>query len=385
MGRTLAFLLAAAALGAGWAAAQEAPAESNALRVAKQQADEARRRSILLERQAERASGEAAKAAAAAAALAARIQAAEADITAAQLRIRLIERLQAEQRARLAERQAPLVRLTAALQTMGRRPPALVLVRPGSVEDLTHLRALLASTLPEIRARTAGLRSELARGERLAGQAEQALAALNASRKDLRERRAALARFEQRQRGRSEELMASALVESDRALAFGEEARELAALAGTREFQSRLRARLSELPGPALRPGALPPPSQARFVYRLPVDGRLVRGFGEISDAGVHARGLTFEAAAGAAVAAPAAGEVVYAGRFRSYGEIVIIEHGGGWSTTLTHLASLSVRRGDRVRMGDVVGRAAASEPRVGVELRRAGRPFPIAPLLPFG
>ena len=380
-------VLLVGALGTGLALAQPqaGKGEANALVAAKQEAEQARRRSELLERQAQRATGEAARARAEAAAIASRIHAAEADITAAETRIRLIENLRREQRARLAEKQAPLIRLTAALQTMARRPSALALVQPGSVDDIVHVRSLLASTLPVIRARTAALRAEVDRGTRLRRQAEVAYAALTASHEDLRRRRVALAQLEQRQRARSESLMASAVSESDRALALGEEARELAELAGTRAFQNQLRARLAGLPGPALRPGT-PARLQAQAGggprYILPVSGRLVAGMGEISDAGVHARGLTFETRSGAEVIAPASGRVVYAGRFRGYGDILIIDHGGGWSTTITNLASLGVRTGDSVRMRQPVGRAGPREARIMVELRRNGRPFPIAPLI---
>jgi septal ring factor EnvC (AmiA/AmiB activator) len=177
--------------------------------------------------------------------------------------------------------------------------------------------------------------------------------------------------------------MASAVSESDRALALGEAAREIAALAGTRAFQDQLRRRLSELPGPSLRPGTRGREEQAVGpTYILPVAGRLVTGMGEISDAGVHARGLTLATAPNAEVAAPSAGRVVYAGPFRGYGEIVILDHGGGWTSTVTNLASLSVRVGERVSPRQAVGRAAAADPRVTVELRRNGKPFPIAPLV---
>jgi hypothetical protein len=81
-------------------------------------------------------------------------------------RIRIIEGLRAQQRARLAERQEPVVRLTAALQTMARRPPALAMVQPGSIDDVVHVRSVLASTLPIIRARTPSLREEVKGGQR---------------------------------------------------------------------------------------------------------------------------------------------------------------------------------------------------------------------------
>jgi septal ring factor EnvC (AmiA/AmiB activator) len=370
------FLAAVIASLAGDIAVAQAPPT---LAEAQREAAAARARSEQLEGQARRATGEAARANAAAAALAARIEAAEADITAAQSRIALIERLSAAQRARLAAGQGSLIRLTAALQTMARRPPALALVRPGSLDEVVHVRALLASSLPAIRARTAGVRAELARGEALRRQAAEAVAQLSAGRQDLQQRRLALARFERSQRSRSATLMQSAVQESDRALAFGEEARDLAALAGTRAFQARLARRLAELPGPRPRPGE-PAAAAAPGRYGLPVEGRLLTGTGEISEAGVHARGLTFAVAAGTAAVAPRAGRVVHAGAVRGYDEVVIIDHGGGWTTTVTHLAGLEVRRGDRVEAGRRLGRSAGKV--VGVELRRNGRPFPITPLL---
>lgn len=369
------FAAAALILASGLATAQAPPT----LAEAQKEAAVAKKRSELLEGQARRATGEAARANAAAAALAARIEAAEADITAAQARIALVERLSAAQRARLAASQGSLIRLTAALQTMARRPPALALVQPGSLGEVVHVRALLASSLPAIRARTAGVRAEIERGERLRRQAGAAVVELDSSRRDLQGRRLALARFELEQRRRSASLMQSALRESDRALAFGEKARELAALAGTRAFQARLTRRLSELPGPALRPGAAPGPRRPLY-YVLPVEGRLLTGTGEISDAGVHARGLTFATAIGARAVAPRSGRVAFAAPHRGYGEVVIIDHGGGWTTTMTHLAALAVRRGDRVKAGQPLGRTGAGE--VTVELRKDGRPFPITLLL---
>ncbi|MEA1015380.1 murein hydrolase activator EnvC family protein [Sphingosinicella sp. LY1275] len=376
-----------AALAGGVAVAQvQAASEAQALAQAKREAAEAMSRSVQLEDQAAKAVSEAAKARAASAATAARIQAAEAEITAAEARIRIIEGLRAEQRARLAERQGPVVRLTAALQTMARRPPALALVQPGSLNDVVRVRSLLASTLPVIRARTAALRAEVEKGNALRRQADLARTALVRSQDELKAQRIAFARLEASQRARSQSLTESALFESDRALALGEEARSLAALMDTLDYQAGIRRSLSGLPGPALRPGAAtapaasPPPA-----YRVPVEGRVVTGMGEISDAGVHARGLTFETPANSAVVAPRGGRVAYAGPFRDYGAIVILDHGGGWTTLVTDLASVRVRVGQRLAAGDALGRTGSARSRVTVELRRNGQPVAIAPLVALG
>ena len=386
---TLAAFATAAITAITASGAQTGRSEVKTLAVAKREAEQANFRSRQLELQAAKATGEAARARADAALLAARIEAAEAAITTAETRMRIIEALRARQRARLAERQEPVVRLTAALETMARRPPALALVQPGSLQDLVHVRALLASTLPVIRERTAALREEVEAGNVLREQADRAVASLVSSREELKRRRIQLASFERAQRQRSQSLAESALWESDRALALGEEVRALSAEMGTLEYQARLRQRLAALPGPAMRPplpGETPPErgTRGRPRYIIPVEGRLVTGMGEISDAGVHARGLTFRARRGAPIVAPAAGRVVYAGRFRSYGNIVIIDHGAGWTSAITDIGTLSVRAGDKVRMRTPLG-ASADRALVTVELRRGGQPIPIAPLLSLG
>jgi septal ring factor EnvC (AmiA/AmiB activator) len=370
-----------AAAGA-WAAAggEEAGAPQD-FATARRQAEEARIRSERLEAGARSAGGAAEKARADADAVAARIEAAEADITTGQARLRLIEDLRRAQRARLAEQQGPLIRLTGALQTLARRPPALALVQPGSLGELVHVRALLATSVPVIRARTAGVRAEVARGDELRREAALAVGALRRSEEDLRGRRMALAALEAQQRARSEGLAQSAIFESDKALAFGEQARALAELQGTRAFQAQLRGRLEQLAEPPARPvnsGAV----AGAAAYRLPVQGRLLSGTGELSDAGVHARGLTLEAGPEAEVIAPAAGRVVFAGPFRRYGRVVILDHGGGLTTTVTALGTLGVKVGDQVARGASLGRTGPARATVSVELRRDGRPVAIAPLL---
>lgn len=377
-------LIALLLAGAGAAQSLESGPDAAALAQARREAADANLRYQALDEAARRATGDADRARAASEALAARIEAAEADLTTAERRIALIAALQAEQRARLAERQGPIVRLTAALETMTRRPVALALVQPGSVRDAVHVRTLLAAALPEIRSRTAALRAEAQRSAALRGQSELARRALLDSREALRLRRVALAGFEAAQRSRSQHLTGLALTQSDRALVFGEEAQVLQRDIGTRGYEAALAVSLARLPGPlppppaAGAPAAMPP----QLPYSVPVEGRLVMGVGEISDGGVHSRGLTFATAPEAPVVAPAAGRIVYAAAFRRYGNVVIIDHGRGWMSVLTDLGTIAVAPGQNVARGAAIGRAGSAEPRVTVELRRDGRPVPIAQLI---
>ena len=358
--------------------------DAEALALARREAAVATQRSQALDGEARRATTGADRARAASEALAGRIEAAEADLTVAERRIALIAAQQVVQRARLAERQGPIIRLTAALQTMTRRPAALALIQPGSVRDAIHVRALLAAALPEIRRHTGALRLEARRSADLRARSELARQGLIDSREALRQRRVALAGFEAAQRARSQQLTGLALSQSDRALIYGEEAQTLQSAIGTRESDTLLAASLSRLPGPLPRPAipGMPPQVLETLPYSLPVEGRVVTGVGEISDGGVHARGLTFETAAEARVIAPAAGRIVYAAPFRRYGSVVIIDHGRGWMTVLTDLSSVGVRAGQNVRRGAAIGRAGTGAPRITLELRRNGRPVPVAQLI---
>lgn len=379
----LASLVAFAGAGAFAAAsAQDARADAAALQQARTEAQRATQRFRELEAAAQRATSDAERARIASEALAAQLEAAEADLTASERRIAMIAALQSEQRARLAEQQGPVIRLTAALQTMTRRPAALALVQPGTVRDAVHVRSLLAATMPEIRRRTAVLRAEVVRSSDLRRQSEQARAAVAASRSALRERRAALAAFETRQRSRSQQLAGLALSESDRALVLGEEAQALASQIGSRQDAAALTAALAQLPGPAPRPAGAAYAPVDSLPYSLAVEGRLVTGVGEISEGGVHSRGLTIETAAEAPAIAPAAGRVIFAAPFRRYENVVIIDHGNGWQSVITNLAVLEVAQGAAVQRGQRLGRTGAGSPRVTLELRRNGRPVPFAQFL---
>ncbi|HEX7853173.1 MAG TPA: peptidoglycan DD-metalloendopeptidase family protein [Sphingobium sp.] len=367
--------------------------EQRALLDARRQADQARRRSEALEQRSARAEVEAERARDRAAAVAARIQQSEAELRAAQARITLITAMQRQQARRLAERQAPIIRLTAGLQAIARRPPVLTLLQPGSITDAVHMRMVMASAMPVIAERTAGLRTELAKSQALRRDAELARTALVTSRQQLTERRAQLARLEAEKRIASRQYRDTAAVEADRAIAMGEDARDITDLMQRMEDAGTVRAELAALPGPVLRPvqpGDAPPTLQQTppqsgggvTTYRLPVVGEIVAGFGELSDNGVRSRGLTVRTAAGATVVAPASGRIAFAGPFRDYANIVIIDHGAGWTSLVTHMRRLNVSVGETVRQGDPLGITAAARPQVTIELRRADRPVDIAALL---
>lgn len=359
-----------------------------ALRNAEAQGREAQLRAEAFERQAASAIAAADKTAQESAAIAARVQQAEARIAENEAKVRLIRQQQLALRAELAQRQQPVVELTAALQRLSRRPAVFSLLRPGSLQDAVYLRAVLETMLPEIGRRTAGLRAAIERSKQLQRAAEQASADLRASQVELDLRRQLLAKLEARQRLDSRSASGSADREAERALALAEQARDLTSLMGELDKAGRLRSQLAALPGPVLRPAqpqgnAIPPmaespapPENAPAPYQLPVAGRLLTGFGNGAAGQAESRGLSITARAGAQAVVPGAGRVAFAGPYQGYGEIVIIEHGGGWTSLVTGLAMLNVVVGQTVIAGAPLGQAGPGRPVLTLELRKDGTPL---------
>lgn len=254
---------------------------------------------------------------------------ANASVSQAEARLAALDAQASAQEARLAAQQAPLAQLLATAQRLALRPPALALAKPGAAEDMVRTRALIASLAPEIKRRTAALRRQMIATEAARAEAEQALAAALSA-------------------GEGTDMLAQSPNET---------------------------ARLAALPAPDF-PAATQPDSAA---YRLPVAGKVVLGMGERAGVGVRARGLTLATAGGATVSAPAMARVAYAGPFRGYGDIVILDHGHGWTSVLAGLERVTASTGELVGAGGPIGHMGKDHPRLTIELRHNGQPIDVA------
>jgi septal ring factor EnvC (AmiA/AmiB activator) len=247
----------------------------------------------------------------------------------AEARLAALDAQARAQEAKLAAEEAPLAQLLATAQRLALRPPALALVKPAAADEMVRTRALIASLAPEIRRRTAALRRQMIATEAARARAEQALAdALNA--------------------GQGADALAQSPKET---------------------------ARLAALPAPAF-PDSI---SRGTHAYRLPAAGKVVVGMGEKSGETLRARGLTLATAPGATVTAPAMARIAYAGPFRGYGDIVILDHGHGWTSVLAGLELVTAANGELVQAGAPLGHMGRQDPRLTIELRHDGRSIDVA------
>ncbi len=156
--------------------------------------------------------------------------------------------------------------------------------------------------------------------------------------------------------------------------------------------EARLEAPRAETPPPAPKeqPAAIVRPPELRsFTHAqgkmpFPARGHVVIHFGQAGEGGLPAKGITMETRAGAQVVTPYDGDVVFAGPFRGYGLLLIIEHGEGYHTLLAGMARIDSTVGQRLVAGEPVGVMDVSEdkPLLYVELRHSGQPINPLPWL---
>lgn len=113
--------------------------------------------------------------------------------------------------------------------------------------------------------------------------------------------------------------------------------------------------------------------------FRWPVRGRIISDFGSKPGGGKN-EGVNLAVPEGTPVKAADDGTVIYSGNeLKGYGNLVLVRHSEGWVSAYAHNSELKVKRGDKIRRGDVVGLAGAtgsvSQPQVHFELRKGNKP----------
>ncbi len=350
------------------------------LRESKRRNRDSLKRSNILSAQADSANREAERFQLEKRAINATIEAAKANLDAASARIAIITERQSSQKRILASQTSPILRLMGALENMTRRPVALMVLQPQSLDDYVHTRAVMASIQPRIEQQTSGIRSQIDLQQNLRDQQKVALQSLQDAQKDLVDRQTALAKLESQSRDRSGALNADAAIEFERAIAAGERARDIVETIDDIQDSEDVLSALSALEGPKILDDMERNSRNSetgKIAYVLPVPSKITTGFGELDDNGYRERGITLAVDLDV-IRAPASGKISYAGRYRNYGHIVIIEHGGGWNTLVTNMSSLLVSKESFVEQGQSIGRVKNRDRLIGMELRRNGKPFDI-------
>ncbi|MFN7012444.1 MAG: murein hydrolase activator EnvC family protein [Allorhizobium sp.] len=317
-------------------------------------------------------------------------------------------------RASFKDRRAILAEVLAALQRMGRNPPPALLISPEDALASVRTAILLGAVVPGVRHETEKLAADLAELLRLRmeGQKEtETLVATIASRQQ-EERRMDMLLVENdrlsrqnslelaTEKRRAEELAARASSMEGLIASLETEIRSVReATEKARAEEDRLRRLSDEQRQRArdLAASSLPDKNRIAPAYvfsdlkhklELPAAGEILRQFGDPDGTGHEAKGMVIASAPGSLVTAPADGWVVYAGEFRSYGQMIILNTGDGYHMVLSGMDRVSTGQGKFVLSGEplaVMGekRVASAtalaletdRPTLYIEFRKDGKP----------
>jgi len=339
---------------------------------------------------------------------AARVQSLEASIDATKARLDPLDEQERLFQTSLAERRVVIVEILAALQRVGREPPPALMVRPEDALQAVRTAITLGAVVPDMRAEADALAGDLADLVRVRKVIAAENQKLNAdlgvlAREQLR--LSLLIDERQKKQTAAEEALDA---ERQRAVELARQAESLKDLIGkleasldstTRAARADARAIENDATRPDLAalkdPGRMAPAvafASARGHLRLPVSGTRIREFGSTDGVGGTFKGLAIATRATAQITAPCDGWVVYSGPFRSYGQLLILNAGGGYHVLLAGMERISVDLGQFVLTGEPVAimgndpqvsatvATGSRQPVLYVEFRKDGAPIDPSP-----
>lgn len=309
-------------------------------------------------------------------------------------------------KASLRTRRAAIAEVLAALQRMGRKPPPALLVEPEDILRAVRTSMLLGAVLPGMRAETEALVADLTTLTQTRKEIEAERQSLDAEMRGLSTERARLAALVDARQSAIGKDEAAIIAERDRAAKLAEQAGSLKDLIRRMEHESNPAQRAADAAKEsdeklaAMMPGAAPTApfkdparlapaiafASTRGLLPHPVNGTLLRRYGEDDGLGGTEKGELQATRPSAIVAAPADGWIAYAGPYRSFGKLLILNAGGGYYIVLAGMDRINVNLGQFVLagepvavMGDGTTKTAAavaigaSQPVLYVEFRKDG------------
>jgi murein hydrolase activator len=341
-----------------------------------------------------------------------RVQEAERRTQAAEQRLDGLTQVETALGRSLETRRGTIIEVLAALQRLGRKPPPAVLVRPEDMLQAVRTSMLLGAVLPELRQEAETLAQDLQRLVETREGVARETAAIRAEGERLavdRERLQGLVAARQSQLALNESRLTE---DRQKAQQLARQAGSLKELISRMELEINAASRAAQLarsaPQPAqnpavasLQPGSVRdlarlqpriPFLEARGSLPMPVSGRISKSFGSSDGFGGRENGIAVETGKFALVTSPADGWVSFAGPYRSFGHVLIINAGGGYHLVMSGIDRVNVDVGQFVLSGEPVATMGAqpagalapegggNSPVLYIEFRKDGAPIDPSP-----
>ena len=339
-----------------------------------------------------------------------RLRAAESRISETETRLKPLDDTERSIRQSLNGRRAVIAEILAALQRMGRHPPPALMVRPEDALQSVRTAMMLGAVLPDMRIKAEALAADLGDLVRIRRDIADERDRLQRDITTLTEERQRVAVLSGQRQLKQTETQRALDAERQKAVTLSRQVDNLKDLIGkmeqgldsaTRAARQANRAAQDRAPDDrtdlaALKdPGRLAPAvafASNRGHLPLPVNGVRIREYGQPDGVGGTEKGLTMTTRAGAQVTSPCDGWVIYSGPFRNYGQVLILNAGGGYHVVLAGMERISVDVGQFVLTGEPVAvmgggsqvaptlASGSSQPVLYVEFRKDGTPVDPGP-----
>ncbi|MDE0539758.1 MAG: peptidoglycan DD-metalloendopeptidase family protein [Rhodospirillales bacterium] len=334
------------------------------------------------------------------------IQALEAKINELETEVRELDAAEKAKNALLADRRAQYAEVLSAIHRMSLFPPEAVVVQPLEPADLVRTAILLQSTVPRLQDQASRIRDDLSALNETRDHILESRRRLEDARKEIDAQRGKLALLQLEKSRERDEIATARRAEARRLAALTAKVTDLRDLFGRLEADRERALTAAPRPEPRARPGipaengagrpAAAGPAETALWSRRPISlakgrlpppvvGRVKGRYGEVLRPGITRKGIEIETAARAQVVAPYDGKVVFAGDFRGYGQLLIIEHSEGYHSLLAGMTRIDGAPGQWLLAGEpvgVMGPAAEEKPSLYVEFRRKGQPINPLPWL---
>ena len=305
----------------------------------------------------------------------------------------------------LERRRGVIADVLAALQRMGSNPPPAILVKPDDMSEAVRAASVMGSLIPELKSEIEAARRDLEdlaktresiarerdalteQSKALAGDKMRLAALIDARQQSLASAQDALG--SQQQRAAELAKKAGSLKDLIARLDSESAARKAAATAAhaTQVAEANeIEARAQAARGPETRLKPELAFADAKGRVPLPAAGAILKTFGSPDDLGGAEKGVSLATPARATVSAPVDGAVLFAGAYRSYGQLLIIDAGAGYYVLLAGMDRINVESGEFVLAGEPVGimgdgstrmapaaAVGAARPVLYIELRKDG------------
>ena len=276
----------------------------------------------------------------------------------------------------LERRRGIIADVLAALQRMGSNPPPAILVKPDDMSEAVRAATVMGALIPELKSEIEAARRDLddlaktresiarerdeltEKGKALAADKMRLAALIDARQQSLASAQGALGSQQQRatelakKAGSLKDLIARLDSESAarKASAAAAHATEVAV---ANDIEARAQAAHGAETA-RLKPEIVFADEKGRVP--LPAAGAILKTFGAPDDFGATEKGVSLATPAAATVSAPVDGAVIFAGAYRSYGQLLIMDAGGGYYVLLAGMDRINVQSGEFVLAGEPVG-----------------------------